>query len=547
MFTSSKQNGRRGGDSTPALQKTVDLVFGWVGEDGDSRRSRLRGTLKWVVLGGCVWAYVKHAIYIHKLFLGNSCDDAYISFRYLRLLVDHGELAYNLGERVEGYSNLLWILMLVPFDLAGVEPSQAAAILGLGLGSFALLLACIGARTHLKVRNFVAQLAVGMILASSGYYAAWSIMGLESMLHGALLLAALLSFMRELKGASAWCWSAVWLVGLAATRPEGLLVAAGALIVRCGADYLRRQGNEASRRSIDLRFYWVLLLGLGVFEIFRVGYFGWHLWPNAVRAKVGGSSEQYLRGWDYVRTHFVVHYSYLFVACLGIGKWLSKFPARSAGSCLFLGYVAFYALAGGDWSVGRFFAPLLPVGAMCFGSVIDDLLGNDALKSRVRFQRVLSAGLAVLVVGFLSYFAYLGTSRDGEQRFATGFARMDARRVELGKWIAEHTAPDTSVALYAAGQIAYYSDRYAHDMLGLNDAHIASIEPKDFGKGPAGHEKFDVDYTLNQVKPTIIVQPNLIPGMINHPTFKSSYQVLPPFPEAWVLREYWDTHHRGRP
>ena len=37
-------------------------------------------------------------------------DDAYISFRYARHLVDGHGLVYNVGERVEGYSNFLWTL-----------------------------------------------------------------------------------------------------------------------------------------------------------------------------------------------------------------------------------------------------------------------------------------------------------------------------------------------------------------------------------------------------------------------------------------------------
>lgn len=508
----------------------------------------IRGIGKWGVLIGCVWGYIKHANYIHRLFLKNACDDAYISFRYLRLLVDHGELAYNLGERVEGYSNLLWILLLVPFDLAGIEPVQAASILGLGFGVFGMLLACVGARTHLGAKSFVSQLAVAVVLASSGFYASWSVMGLESMLHGALLLGALLSFMRELESRAAWSWSAVWLIGLAMTRPEGLLVATGALIVRCAIDVGRSRGGRSSLGTSKFRFYWVLLLGLFGFEVFRVTYFGWHLWPNAVRAKVGGSTEQYLRGWEYVRANFVNNYAYLFVPCIAAGKWLSKRPARTAAVCLFFGYVAFFALAGGDWSVGRFFAPLMPLGAMCFGVLLDDLVvkrdGHDQHDhaSPKLLPKLVGHLSAVTVVGVLSYHSYLGSSRDGEQKFAAGFAAMDARRVELGKWIEKNTPKDTKVGLYAAGQIAYFADRYAHDMLGLNDLHISSIKPKEFGKGPAGHEKFDVDYTLNKVRPTIIVQPGLIPGMMAHPTFVESYRVMPGFPEAWVLGEYWEKH-----
>ena len=37
-------------------------------------------------------------------------DDAYISFRYARNLVDGLGLVYNAGERVEGFTNPLWTL-----------------------------------------------------------------------------------------------------------------------------------------------------------------------------------------------------------------------------------------------------------------------------------------------------------------------------------------------------------------------------------------------------------------------------------------------------
>ena len=44
----------------------------------------------------------------------NFWDDAYISLRYVKNLA-HGEgLVFNPGERVEGYSNFLWIVFLTP-------------------------------------------------------------------------------------------------------------------------------------------------------------------------------------------------------------------------------------------------------------------------------------------------------------------------------------------------------------------------------------------------------------------------------------------------
>src|SRR4051812_8768436 len=41
-----------------------------------------------------------------------TIDDAYISFRYARNFAHGDGLVYNLGERVEGYTNFLWTVIL---------------------------------------------------------------------------------------------------------------------------------------------------------------------------------------------------------------------------------------------------------------------------------------------------------------------------------------------------------------------------------------------------------------------------------------------------
>ena len=40
------------------------------------------------------------------------CDDAFISLRYAGNLARGDGLVYNVGERVEGFTNLLWTLLL---------------------------------------------------------------------------------------------------------------------------------------------------------------------------------------------------------------------------------------------------------------------------------------------------------------------------------------------------------------------------------------------------------------------------------------------------
>src|SRR5262245_14911733 len=42
----------------------------------------------------------------------NAVDDAFISFRYARNLANGNGLVFNPGERVEGYTNFLWTVVL---------------------------------------------------------------------------------------------------------------------------------------------------------------------------------------------------------------------------------------------------------------------------------------------------------------------------------------------------------------------------------------------------------------------------------------------------
>src|SRR5262245_21350587 len=66
------------------------------------------------------------------LFWGITLDDAYITFRYARHLAEgYGLGAWNrTGERVEGYSSPLWMLLLAGAARLGVDLRIASKIFG---------------------------------------------------------------------------------------------------------------------------------------------------------------------------------------------------------------------------------------------------------------------------------------------------------------------------------------------------------------------------------------------------------------------------------
>ena len=59
------------------------------------------------------------------------CDDAFITFRYVQNLLGGNGLVYNVGERVEGYTHFLWLLLVALFRWMGFEPIAITQVLGL--------------------------------------------------------------------------------------------------------------------------------------------------------------------------------------------------------------------------------------------------------------------------------------------------------------------------------------------------------------------------------------------------------------------------------
>src|SRR5262245_7687999 len=79
-----------------------------------------------LVLAVALGTLAVHALY----YMPFIADDALISLRYAKRLIDGSGLTWNSGERVEGYSNLLWVLSSSAMGMAGVDLITAVRVLG---------------------------------------------------------------------------------------------------------------------------------------------------------------------------------------------------------------------------------------------------------------------------------------------------------------------------------------------------------------------------------------------------------------------------------
>src|SRR5579871_5352269 len=66
------------------------------------------------------------------------CDDAFITMRYVKNFVEGKGLVYNVGERVEGYTHFLWLMLLAASKAIGFDPVDAS--IWLGIVSYASIL-----------------------------------------------------------------------------------------------------------------------------------------------------------------------------------------------------------------------------------------------------------------------------------------------------------------------------------------------------------------------------------------------------------------------
>jgi len=233
-----------------------------------------------------------------RLFLA---DDALISLRYSQRLLEGKGLTWTDGEKVEGYSNLLWTLSCAALGACGLDLILAARLLGF-LGMAAAVSAIVFAFRPVRgppESDRILPAAFGAFaLALSTPIAVWTIGGLEQpLLLGLLAWAVVLSYPSldgERVGARRLLTIGFLLAGVVLTRPEGALLA----VLVCLAVAASRGKDGQPVRSLLILAALPAAAYLGQLA-FRMAYYGEWL-PNTAQVKLGLSRERLREGSVYV-------------------------------------------------------------------------------------------------------------------------------------------------------------------------------------------------------------------------------------------------------
>jgi hypothetical protein len=440
-------------------------------------------------------------------------DDAFISLRYARRLLDGHGLTWTDGPRVEGYSNLLWVLGCALLGWLGVDLVTAAR--GLGLAATVATLAVLAWSTR-RQRWLVCLLALAAF-ALPGPVAVWAIGGLEQPLLAlciALGLALAFSLLPAKDGTPSTPRPVLAGVcfGLAALcRPDGLLFG-----LSVAAVVLFAERPNAARARLAIRFA-APMVGMVLAQLgFRLLYYGDFV-PNTGRAKLAISPAHIVAGWSHVAQGLSAHRSVFGVAAAGAAvAWRHGNRHRvTLIGVLIVVWLGYVALVGGDiFPAWRHFLPAL---LMCAFLVAEGAAAALARGARAQWVVVVVA-VNSLLLGFF----------DSQQDYRLALAR--AERWEwhgevVGRFLARaFGAQAPLVAVDSAGCVPYFSGLPSLDMLGLNDSYLGHHPPVDFGETTwLGHELGNGPYVLSQ-KPDLVLF--CLPNGGEKPCFRSGREMV---------------------
>ncbi len=408
---------------------------------------------------------------VHKYYF--LTDDAFISFRYARHLVDGLGLVWNPGERVEGYTNFLWTLIMAGGMSVHVEPDVLSSVLGIASGFAILVLLFLHSLKRFGKKDlFVAMVPLSLAVCRS--FTAFSTSGLETAFFSLLLLFGYMMMLRERRQNRPYPWASSLILSLATfTRPEGgiFMAAAGMCFL---ADVLLKK-----RRLRSLMIWcvpYVLLVG-GHF-LWRYSYYGYWL-PNTFYAKVNGiwlaKSAQYFTTFfsDYKIQGFLP----LLLLAVAVRRDFQSFLFLLS-SALYLGYLV---CIGGDFLGFRFLVPVMP---LLFWLTVDGArvifeFGRSGKRLAIP-STIISIGLVVtfvLTVHFGSVSFDRPKIRHGNETVQIS-KKYGTKRIEQGKSLRELIEegilpPDLRIETGGVGALPYYTGWYTQDKHGLNDAFLA--------------------------------------------------------------------------
>ncbi|MCD4814718.1 hypothetical protein K8S19_13630 [bacterium] len=433
-------------------------------------------------------------------------DDFLITLRYSWNFAHGKGLVWNAGEHVEGITNLLWAVyasFLAFFSSKRMLPflMQISAVILLILMCFVFSrLPQLYSKTKFKLEKVTGVFAfVIPFLYFPMFY--WSVNGSEMALQSLLIVLAIYYLLLDIKQPK-YFW--VVLLALAyVTRPD-TIVTAGILFAfhMLHIDWKNRTAIKRFLKHAGI-FVGILL----VVQLFRLAYYGSFV-PNTYILRATGLSiieRISLNGIPYIAS-FVAEYKWLLALLV-----LSVVIKPTRYKLLLFAVIVFNFLytiyIGGDpFSRWRFLVLYMPY--VYFILLMDSIVLADYFLNIFNIKNKSEQFTKLLVIVFgvsISIVLIQGHVYIKEPK------KDDVANINTAIYLNEILKKNASVGVFYAGAVPYYTDFYAIDFLGKSDRYIAQLPPDRSGavswyglKSVPGHNKYDLEYSILNKKPTYI-------------------------------------------
>ncbi len=380
-------------------------------------------------------------------------DDAYISYRYVQNYLNGHGLVYNIGERIEGFTNFGWVVYLLMWGSWGLKFVLVSKITGYVLGALIVIVSYLIAKEVLGEKGKWYALLVAYLVGINQSVAYWSPAGLETAAFSVSVGLVILWWIRRSWLLIFGMVLAVWL------RPEGAVVC-GVLLIAEGI---------VERRLPRFSLYATmaaLVLSLPMVG-FKLGYYHGIL-PNPFYAKTSFHVDQLANGWEYT-WQFLQHYGFYGVGLVvgGILLYMKRLSlSQQKVWWLVVGYMVYITLIGGDvLKVHRFYVPMVGVSALLLVQSVWALVEKLTVKTR---QMVLF--LIAIITLWMTWTLprEVVMSYNGSEKGLVYNLGFQARAIRAADGT-DFTAASTTIGAFGYELLGHR----VIDMLGLTDSTIA--------------------------------------------------------------------------
>jgi hypothetical protein len=454
-------------------------------------------------------------------------DDAMISMRYAKNLADGYGLVWNPGgERVEGYTNPLWVLYMSVLHLFPIAQSKISLFVQLTASTFLAANLYVVRKIALSISDGSEAVSLGAVVLTASYLPInhWSLQGMEVSVLVLIMSLCLWQAITGLRDGTFRIWPYLLLGASTCVRPDMMISLVGLMLFLAVADPIHRSRHLVWGSVMLVTF-------IAAQTAFRLWYFG-DILPNTYYLKltgypVGLRISQGL----YVLVQFIWKVNVLLFA---LPFMLAVRRDRRILLLLWalIVQMLYSVYVGGDaweyWGGSNRYISIAMPGFFILLSyalfrlsqfIISAMHADPRQAGMTRTTNWKGAIFPLLIAGaLLSVNSIYGLEALAELLLIkpplhAGNGEENHEEVEQALLLRNMTTPAATIVVTRAGTIPYFSGRPSIDLLGKTDRHIAHEDMRTFAVGwhkliefRPGHMKFDYSYSIGQLQPDVIVQ-----------------------------------------